>query len=80
MRVRLLWALCEHLNLDGLNPLLADDPTDPVNILIFNLHELLFNVDSGTALVTNRLQVGPGALVCVLVWFVKLGFGDKRFY
>lgn len=65
MRVRLLWSLCEHLNLDGLtNPLLADDSTDPVNVLVFNLHELLFNVDSGTALVTNRLQDVQALLLC----------------
>lgn len=52
---RLIWALAEHIDLEGLDPLLADDPEDPLNIIISNMHKVLFNVDS-SALTTNRLQ------------------------
>lgn len=52
---RLIWALAEHIDLEGLDPLLADDPEDPLNIIISNMHKVLFNVDS-SAMTTNRLQ------------------------
>jgi hypothetical protein len=38
-----------------LDPLLADDPDDPLNIIISNIHKVLFNVDS-SANTSNRLQ------------------------
>uniref|UniRef100_A0A6M2ENL3 Protein TPLATE n=1 Tax=Populus davidiana TaxID=266767 RepID=A0A6M2ENL3_9ROSI len=52
---RLIWAIAEHINLEGLDPLLADDPDDPLNIIISNIHKVLFNVDS-PANTSNRLQ------------------------
>ncbi|KAJ4834306.1 hypothetical protein Tsubulata_034319 [Turnera subulata] len=52
---RLVWAIAEHINVDGLDPLLADDPEDPLNIIISNIHKVLFNIDS-SANTSNRLQ------------------------
>lgn len=52
---RLIWALAEHLDLEGLDPLLADDPEDPLNIIISNIHKVLFNMDI-FASTTNRGQ------------------------
>ncbi|KAJ8768079.1 hypothetical protein K2173_021019 [Erythroxylum novogranatense] len=52
---RLIWAIAEHINLDGLDPLLADDPEDTLNVIISNIHKVLFNTDS-SANVSNRLQ------------------------
>lgn len=52
---RLIWAIAEHINLDGLDPLLADDPEDTLNIIISNIHKVLFNIDS-SANTSNRLQ------------------------
>eukprot|EP00268_Persea_americana_P042362 TRINITY_DN423_c2_g1_i1.p1 TRINITY_DN423_c2_g1~~TRINITY_DN423_c2_g1_i1.p1 ORF type:complete len:1160 (+),score=241.59 TRINITY_DN423_c2_g1_i1:251-3730(+) len=60
---RLVWAVAEHLNLEGLDPLLADDPEDPLNIIISNIHKVLFNVDS-SATTTNRLQDVQAVLLC----------------
>eukprot|EP00850_Spirogloea_muscicola_P014758 SM000108S14202 [mRNA] locus=s108:143066:149764:- [translate_table: standard] len=64
MRVRLLWVLVEHLDVDGLDPLLADDPTDPINTIVAAVHKLLFNVDTSLSAVTYRLQDLQAILVC----------------
>lgn len=60
---RLIWAISEHIDLEGLDPLLADDPEDPLNIIISNIHKVLFNVDS-SATATNRLQDVQAVLLC----------------
>lgn len=60
---RLIWAIAEHFDLEGLDPLLADDPQDPLNIIITNMHTVLFNNDSSTN-ITNRLQDVQAALLC----------------
>lgn len=52
---RIVWAIAEHIDLEGLDPLLADDPDDPLNIIVANIHKVLFNIDS-SADTTNRLQ------------------------
>ena len=53
LRARVIWALAEHFDLEGLDPLLADDPDDPLNVIIDHIHKILFNHDS-TATSTNR--------------------------
>lgn len=60
---RLIWAISEHFDLEGLDPLLADDPEDPLNIIISNMHKVLFNTDS-SASTTNRLQDVQAILIC----------------
>ncbi|XP_059314891.1 protein TPLATE [Lycium ferocissimum] len=60
---RLIWAISEHIDLEGLDPLLADDPEDPLNIIISNIHKVLFNLDS-SANTTNRLQDVQAVLLC----------------
>ncbi|KAF5205519.1 Tplate-like protein [Thalictrum thalictroides] len=60
---RLVWAVSEHIDLEGLDPLLADDPEDPLNIVITNIHKVLFNLDS-SANSTNRLQDVQAVLLC----------------
>ncbi|XP_057982717.1 protein TPLATE [Malania oleifera] len=60
---RLVWAVAEHIDLEGLDPLLADDPEDPLNIIIANIHKVLFNIDSA-ATITNRLQDVQAVLLC----------------
>ncbi|GAB2229735.1 hypothetical protein Droror1_Dr00013987 [Drosera rotundifolia] len=52
---RLIWAIAEHIDLEGLDPLLADDPDDSLNIIVSNIHKVLFNVDASSTS-TNRLQ------------------------
>ncbi|KAJ7974765.1 protein TPLATE [Quillaja saponaria] len=52
---RVIWAISEHIDLEGLDPLLADDPNDPLNIIVSHIHKVLFNLDS-TAETTNRIQ------------------------
>ncbi|KAJ3671682.1 hypothetical protein LUZ60_007761 [Juncus effusus] len=59
---RLIYAISEHFDLEGLDPLLADDPDDPLNILIANLHKVLFNADSPSG--SSRLQDVQAALIC----------------
>ncbi|CAN6464204.1 unnamed protein product [Victoria cruziana] len=61
---RLLWAIAEHFDLEGLDPLLADDPEDPLNILISNVHKVLFNIDSSAATTANKLQDVQAVLLC----------------
>ncbi|KAL6507270.1 hypothetical protein OROGR_023465 [Orobanche gracilis] len=61
---RLLWAISEHINLEGLDPLLADDPDDPLNIIVSIIHKVLFNIDS-SASTTNRLQDVQAVLLCI---------------
>ncbi|CAN4119196.1 unnamed protein product [Withania somnifera] len=60
---RLIWAISEHIDLEGLDPLLADDPEDPLNIIISNIHKDLFNIDS-SASTMNRLQDVQAVLLC----------------
>lgn len=60
---RLIWAIAEHIDLEGLDPLLADDPEDPLNIIVSNIHKVLFNVDSSTS-TTNRLLDVQAVLLC----------------
>ncbi|CAI8612176.1 unnamed protein product [Vicia faba] len=59
---RLIWAIAEHIDIEGLDPLLADDPDDPLNVIISNIHKVLFNVDS-TADTTNRVQDVQAVLI-----------------
>lgn len=59
---RVIWAIAEHIDLEGLDPLLADDPEDPLNIIIANIHKVLFNIDA-SASSTNRLQDVQGVLL-----------------
>lgn len=59
---RLIWAIAEHIDIEGLDPLLADDPDDPLNVIISNIHKVLFNVDS-TAETTNRVQDVQAVLI-----------------
>ncbi|XVE84119.1 hypothetical protein DITRI_Ditri16bG0144000 [Diplodiscus trichospermus] len=63
IRARLLWAISEHIDLEGLDPLLADDPEDPLNIIVSNIHKVLFNVDS-SANTSNRPQDVQAILLC----------------
>lgn len=60
---RLIWAISEHIDLEGLDPLLADDPEDSLNIIVSNIHKVLFNIDS-SAITTNRLQDVQAVLLC----------------
>ncbi|XP_042519649.1 protein TPLATE-like isoform X2 [Macadamia integrifolia] len=60
---RLIWAVAEHIDLEGLDPLLADDPEDPLNIIVTTMNKVLFNVDS-SATTTNRLQDVQAILLC----------------
>ncbi|KAJ7300288.1 hypothetical protein O6H91_20G047800 [Diphasiastrum complanatum] len=64
LRARLIWALTEHFDLDGLDPLLADDPEDPLNIIIANMHKVLFNSDAPLGAAANRLQDVQAILLC----------------
>ncbi|KAM1322673.1 hypothetical protein PS2_015199 [Malus domestica] len=60
---RLIWAISEHIDLEGLDPLLADDPEDPLNMIISNIHKVLFNIDS-SADSANRLLDVQAVLLC----------------
>lgn len=60
---RLIWAISEHIDLEGLDPLLADDPEDALNIILANIHKVLFNVDASSSS-TNRLQDVQAVLLC----------------
>ncbi|CAM8888364.1 unnamed protein product [Rhodiola kirilowii] len=60
---RLIWAISEHIDLEGLDPLLADDPDDALNVIISNIHKVLFNTDP-TAATTNRVQDVQAVLLC----------------
>ncbi|XP_074584364.1 protein TPLATE-like [Curcuma longa] len=60
---RLIWAIAEHFDMEGLDPLLADDPEDPLNIIISNIHNVLFNTDS-SATTSNKLQDVQAVLIC----------------
>ncbi|KAL3683893.1 hypothetical protein R1sor_001915 [Riccia sorocarpa] len=64
LRARVIWALAEHFDLEGLDPLLADDPDDPLNIMVEHIHNILFNVDNAILSNTNRLQDVQAILVC----------------
>lgn len=61
---RLIWAISEHIDLEGLDPLLADDPDDALNIIVTNIHRVLFNIDA-SADTTNRLLDVQAVLLCV---------------
>lgn len=43
---------------------MADDPEDPLNIIISNIHKVLFNTDSAASSGSNRLQDVQAALIC----------------
>lgn len=60
---RFLWAISEHIALQGLDPLLADDPEDPLNIITANIYKVLFNIDS-CASTTNQVQDVQAVLQC----------------
>eukprot|EP00271_Cylindrocystis_brebissonii_P004677 TRINITY_DN1649_c0_g2_i1.p1 TRINITY_DN1649_c0_g2~~TRINITY_DN1649_c0_g2_i1.p1 ORF type:complete len:1215 (+),score=196.81 TRINITY_DN1649_c0_g2_i1:636-4280(+) len=64
MRVRLLWVLAEHLDLSGTTPLFADEPREPLNILVATMHRILFGGDLGAGPHSNRLQDVQAILVC----------------
>ncbi|KAF6154408.1 hypothetical protein GIB67_028300 [Kingdonia uniflora] len=51
----LIWSVAEHIDQEGLDLLLADDPEDPLNIIITNTQKVLFDMDS-SANTSNRLQ------------------------
>lgn len=70
---RLIWAISEHIDLEGLDPLLADDPEDALNIIISNIHKVLFNIDS-TPNTTNRPQDVQAVLQCAQ----RLGSRNSR--
>lgn len=72
---RLIWAIAEHIDLEGLDPLLADDPDDPLNIIISNIHKVLFmfNMDA-SAETSNRLQ----DVQAVLLSAQRLGSRNAR--
>ena len=59
---RLIWAIAEHIDIEGLDPLLADDPDDPLNVVVSNIHKVLFTVDSN-ADTTNRVQDVQAVLI-----------------
>lgn len=52
---RLIWVIAEHIDIEGLDPLLADDPDDALNIIVSNIRKVLFNVDAPSE-TSNRLQ------------------------
>ncbi|KAF6141525.1 hypothetical protein GIB67_012287 [Kingdonia uniflora] len=52
---RLIWSVAEHIDLEGLDQLIADDPEDPLNIIITNTQKVLSDMDSSTN-TSNRLQ------------------------
>ncbi|KAL3526318.1 hypothetical protein ACH5RR_010974 [Cinchona calisaya] len=60
---RVMWAVAEHIDLEGLDPLLADDPEDQLNIIVSNIHKVLFNIDS-SASTANRHQDVQAVLLC----------------
>lgn len=60
---RLLWAISEHIDLQGLDPLLFDDPEDSLNVITSNIHKVLFNIDS-SASTTNQVQDIQAVLQC----------------
>ncbi|KAI4320138.1 hypothetical protein MLD38_033648 [Melastoma candidum] len=70
---RLIWAIAEHIDLEGLDPLLADDPEDPLNIIVSNVHKVLFVVDASTD-TSNRLQ----DVQAVLLSAQRLGSRNAR--
>ncbi|XP_042410677.1 protein TPLATE-like, partial [Zingiber officinale] len=70
---RLIWAIAEHFDMEGLDPLLADDPEDPLNIIISNIHNVLFNTDS-SATTSNKLQDVQAVLICAQ----RLGVRNAR--
>lgn len=70
---RLIWALAEHIDLEGLDPLLADDPDDPLNIIVTNIRKVLLSMDS-SAMTTNRLQ----DVQAVLLSAQRLGSRNSR--
>ncbi|KAK7260634.1 hypothetical protein RIF29_26853 [Crotalaria pallida] len=70
---RLIWAISEHIDIEGLDPLLADDPDDPLNVIVSNVRKVLFNVDS-TAETTNRVQ----DIQAVLISAQRLGSRHPR--
>ncbi|KAL0395765.1 UNVERIFIED_CONTAM: protein TPLATE [Sesamum calycinum] len=49
------WSRRELICLKGTGPLLADDPDDPLNIILTNIRKVLCNIDSSPS-TTNRLQ------------------------
>ncbi|KAL1824687.1 hypothetical protein ACET3Z_011465 [Daucus carota] len=60
---RLIWSIAEHVNLEDLDPLLADDPDDPLNIIVSHIHKVLFHPDLSAA-TTNSLQDVQAVLLC----------------
>lgn len=56
-----------------MDPLLADDPEDPLNIIVANIHKVLFNVDA-SAEASNRLQ----DVQAVLLSAQRLGSRNAR--
>ncbi|XP_050375685.1 protein TPLATE [Argentina anserina] len=60
---RVIWAISEHIDIEGLDPLLADDPDDPLNIIILNIRKVLFDADSSSDS-TNRLLDVQAILLC----------------
>ena len=70
---RLIWAVAEHINTERLDPLLADDPDDALNVIVSNIHKVLFSVDSSAA-TTNIFQ----GVRAVLVSSQRLGSRHPR--
>lgn len=63
IRVRLLWALAEHMCFSGPEPLNPDEPRDPLTMLVAAMHRMLFNAAEGE-LSSQALQqtAPPGSL------------------
>ena len=53
LRVRLLWVLAEHLSLAGTSAVFADEPREPLNVLIACIHRILFTPEAAKS---NRSQ------------------------
>ncbi|CAI8590595.1 unnamed protein product [Vicia faba] len=69
----LIWAIAEHIDIEGLDPLLADNPGDPFNVIVSNIHKVLFSVDSN-ADTTNKVQ----DIQAVLISAQRLGSHHPR--
>lgn len=61
MRVRLLWVLAEHLSLAGTSAVFADEPREPLNVLIACIHRILFTPEAAGSDRSQDVEVSPEA-------------------